>query len=257
MRRLFQFQVVSGALGLAFVLGACGPPASSSGPGPSTSVTRSASAGAPSSASAEPTSSAPASATAAPAPSATGTPTQAPAAGWTSYTTADGQLAFDHPETWTVRDADGAAPGGVSVEVIGENGKLLASLRTNMVTGAECAGKQPYSLIVSEPLPLLEQAGGIPRFVFESRTNPAEPDPVKMTTFAYGITAAPEPTGPTACPMSHFFTWPPSGAMFGGIYDPFDTTPGNPPHADTPEVYAETGEFMNIRKMITSLRPAG
>jgi hypothetical protein len=195
--------------------------------------------------------------TATAAPSATATPAPAPAAGWTSYTTADGALVFDHPETWTVRDADGAAPGGIFVEVVGGNGKLHASLRTNLVTGAECAEKHPYSVIVSEPLPQLEQPGGIPRFVFESRTNPAETDPVKMTTFAYGITSGPEPSGPAACPISHFFTWPPSGAAFGGIYDPFDTTPGNPPHADTPEVYAATEEFTNIRKMITSLRPAG
>jgi hypothetical protein len=174
-----------------------------------------------------------------------------------SYTTADGGLVFDHPGAWTVRDAEGAAPGGVFVEVRGENGKLLATLRTNMVTGATCAEKYPYSVIVSEPMPRLEQPGGVARFVFESRTNPAEPDPVKMTTFAYGITSGPEPTGPTACPLAHFFAWPPSGAMFGGIYDPFDTTPGNPPHVDTPQAYAETDEFQNIEKMITSLRPAG
>ena len=33
------------------------------------------------------------------------------------------------------------------------------------------------------------------------------------------------------------FTWPPSGASFGGVYNPFDTSPGNEPFVDTPEAY--------------------
>jgi hypothetical protein len=80
---------------------------------------------------------------------------------------------------------------------------------------------------------------------------------MKATVLAYGITSAPEPTGPEACPIAHFFSWPPSGAMFGGVYNPFDTSPGNEPHVDTPEAYKETAEYKNIRRMITSLRPAG
>jgi hypothetical protein len=55
--------------------------------------------------------------------------------------------------------------------------------------------------------------------------------------------------------MFHFFTWPPSGAMFGGVYDPFDATPGNEMHVDTPEAYMGTQEYKSIKKMVTSLRP--
>jgi hypothetical protein len=45
--------------------------------------------------------------------------------------------------------------------------------------------------------------------------------------------------------------------MFGGVYNPFDTTPGNPPNVDTPQAYMETTEYKNVRAMITSLRPVG
>ncbi|MHA7264355.1 hypothetical protein ACX80W_14245 [Arthrobacter sp. TMN-37] len=233
-----------GAAGLAVLLGACAPAVS--GPSPSSSSPP------PASAAAAPT------ATHTAPPSGTAPATDPPTGpGWNTYQTLDGDLAFDYPENWTIRAADGAAPGGVSVEVVSDTGKSVAALRTNLVTGAECAEKSPYGLIESQPLPALAQAGTVPRFVFEIRSDPLQADPQKGFSGAYGITSGPEPTGPTACPIAHFFTWPPSGAAFGGVYDPFDTTPGNPPHADTPQVYAETEEFGDIRTMITSLRPAG
>jgi hypothetical protein len=182
-----------------------------------------------------------------------------PASGdWKKYTTTDGQLAFDYPAEWTVRDrAAEASPGGVFLEVLADTGKSIATLRTNMVTGAECTEKYPYSLIDSEDLPALEQAGQVPRFVFEGRAIASAVDPAQSNPLAYGITSAPEPSGSSACPIFHFFTWPPSGAMFGGAYNPFDTTPGNPPNVDTPQAYTETAEYKDLRKMITSLRPAG
>jgi hypothetical protein len=177
---------------------------------------------------------------------------------WKNYTTPDGQLTFEYPAEWTIKDrAAEAAPGGVFVEVLRENGKSVATLRTNMVTGSECLEKYPYSLIDSKELPALAQGGQTPRFVFEGRANPTATDAAAANPLAYGITSGPEPSGPTACPIFHFFTWPPSGAMFGGAYNPFDTSPGNPPQVDTPEGYTETGEYKDIRKMITSLRPAG
>lgn len=188
---------------------------------------------------------------------ATGTATP-PAEGWKTFTTTDGSLAFDYPADWTIKDPAGQTPqgGGVFVEVSKPDGKSMATLRTNMVTGAECTKKTPYGVLDSQPLPALAQNGQTPRFTFESRSDPDVADPTKSSVFAYGITAAPEPTGPTACPIAHFFGWPPSGAMFGGAYNPFDTSPGNEPHVDTPQAYTETTEYKNVRQMITSLRPA-
>ncbi|MBT2596147.1 hypothetical protein [Arthrobacter sp. ISL-72] len=212
---------VSGALCLAFLLAACGPPASS-----------------PSTSSPAATATATATSTTSASPSATATTSSSaePEAGWKSYTTSDG-LTFDYPEDWKITDPGGeAAAGGVFVKITNANGKNIATLRTNVVTGAECTQKQPFAGYESEPMPALEQSGSVPRYTFESRTDTTATDPKLMTLFAYGITSAPEPTGTEACPIFHFFTWPPSGAMFGGVYDPFDTTPGNEMHVDTPEV---------------------
>jgi hypothetical protein len=231
---------VPGALCLAFLLAACGPPASS----PSTN-----SPAATATTTATPTTST--------VPSAVPSTSSEPEAGWKSNTTPGDDLAFDYPAEWKIADPAGeAAPGGVFVTITNANGKALATLRTNMVTGSECTQKQPFGVYESEPVPALKQNGSVPRYTFESRTDPTATDPKLMTLFAYGITSAPEPSGTEACPIFHFFTWPPSGAMFGGVYDPFDTTPGNEMHVDTPEAYMGTQEYKNITKMITSLRPA-
>jgi hypothetical protein len=246
---------LAGAAVLAAVvaLAGCGAPASPSGGGGSAAATTSAS----SSDAASGTGSGTATATDSPA-SRTATPSATLPEGWKTFTTSDGKLAFDLPSEWTIKDPAGQTPqgGGVFVEIRNPAGKSMATLRTNMVVGAECMKKQPYGMYDSEPLPALRQSGSTPRFTFESRQDDTASDPARMTILAYGITSAPEPAGPTACPIAHFFTWPPSGAMFGGLYNPFDTTPGNPPNVDTPEAYMETPEYKNIRAMITSLRPA-
>lgn len=191
-------------------------------------------------------------------PSATASPTATVPAGWKTFTTSDGSLAFDYPESWTIKDPAGApAEGGVFVELSTDYGKLMATLRTNMVTGAECTEKYPFMVYDAEPVPALVQGGATPRFVYEGRTDPASSEPEEALDLAYGITTAPEPTGDTACPIFHFFTWPPSGATFGGVYDPFDTNPGGPQNVDTPEVYKDTAEYQNVKRVITSLRPVG
>ncbi len=243
-------RAVFAAFCAAVLLAACAPPAADPSPTPPPFATRPA----------------PASSPAATAPSAqpgqTGTAAPAPAPTpasekWETFTTADGQFMFDHPAAWTIKDrAAEAAPGGVFVEVLSAAGKSLATLRTNMVTGSECTQKYPYSLIDSQELPALAQDGVVPRFVFEGRSNPAATDPAKTNELAYGITSGPAPSGPTACPIFHFFTWPPSGAMFGGTYSPFQMPPGYPPNVDTPEAYTETDEYEDVRAVIVSLRPA-
>ncbi|MBG6225065.1 hypothetical protein IWX63_001630 [Arthrobacter sp. CAN_A2] len=208
------------------------------------------------SASATPTAGAPPSTNPPSAPPASGAPPAADA-GWATYTTPGGGLSFDHPGDWTVVASTPIPPEGVAVAVEDAAGRRLASLRTNLVTGAVCPAEVPYSLLDSEPLPALTQATGTPMFVFEGRTDPLVADPMAASTLAYGITSAPFPEGPTACPIAHFFTWPPSGAAFGGAYDPYRIHPGKPMHVDTPQAYMETKEYQQIRTMLTSLRPAG
>jgi len=233
---------------IAALLGACGAPAA---PGPTTptmpSVPPLTSAPASSGGDGVPTESLPAPVTPAPR-----------AVNWQTVKTPDGKLQFDHPAEWTIKDrGTEAAPGGVFLEVLNPHGKSLATLRTNVATGSECTQRIPYSVLELVPVPALAQQGVTPHFIFELRLYPAEKDPTKANVMAYGISSAPKPSGPDACPIFQFFTWPPSGASFGGVYNPFDTTPGNEPHVDTPEAYLETAEYQDIKKMITSLRPAG
>ncbi|MEO5778528.1 MAG: hypothetical protein ABIO34_04955 [Arthrobacter oryzae] len=226
----------AGILGLAFLLAACG---SGGGPGSAPGTASSAPVSVPAATSDAPTATA-----------------SAPESSWTSYKTADGKFLFDHPQSWNVISETEQTGQGVFVKVVDENETLLASLRTNIAAGSECLDKLPYSALDSVPLPALEQKGSVPRFVFETRTDVNHPDPAKVNVAAYGITSAPAPDGPTACPIFHFFTWPPSGAQFSGAYNPLAARPGLEMHVDTPQAYAETAEYRNIKKMITSLRPA-
>ena len=236
MRRVASFATAFSAFCAAAVLAGCGSPATAPATGSPPAETSTASA----------------------TPGTASPPAVTATAGWKTFTTSDGSLAFDYPESWTIKDpAAQSAEGGLAVDLVSDYGKTMATLRTNMVTGAECTEKFPFMLYDSEPVPALAQGGVAPRFVYEGRTNPGSSDPAASLTLAYGLTSAPEPTGDTACPIFHFFTWPPSGAMFGGVYDPFDTTPGGPMHVDTPEVYMDTTEYKNVKQAITSLRPAG
>ena len=97
----------------------------------------------------------PRSGTAAPAPSKSSAAASPPASvqpEWKTFTTSDGELMLDYPPDWTIRDrAAEAAPGGVFVEVLNGAKKSMASLRTNIVLGAQCTKeKYPYSLMDSQ-----------------------------------------------------------------------------------------------------------
>lgn len=196
-------------------------------------------------------------------PTPSGSPSEAgtPSSGWKTFTTTDGGLAFDYPAGWTVKDPGGAL-GGEFVDVLNAEGKPMAGLRTNIVTGSECVGKTPYEVYDSEPMMALAESGGadggVPRYVFESRGDDPDAVATRSTIAAYGITMVPEETGDLACPMFHLFLWPPSGAFFGGTYNPENNaTPGDAalPYLEKARLYAATPEYQDIRKMITSLRP--
>jgi len=196
-------------------------------------------------------------------PTAAGSPNApgaAPASAWTSFTTADGQLTFDHPAAWGVRDPAGELPegGGAFAEVTNAAGKPLATLRTNMAVGSTCMDRYPYSVLDSEELPRLIQAQGTPRFVYETRGNEAAPGPAGTPAAAYGITSVPAPTGDSASCIFHFFNWPPTAAMFGAFFNPDNNvTPGagSLPTLEQAKRYLQTDEYKDIRRMITSLRP--
>lgn len=237
----------------ALLLTGCGPEA---GPPPAPATTT---ATAATSAPATPTE------TATPVPTADGTPTAtatAPApAAWTSFTTADGALTFDLPATWSVRDPAGELPlgGGAFAEVTNQAGKTLATLRTNMATGSTCMERYPYSVLESQELPALTHNGTTPRFIFETRGNDDVPGPDDTPAAAYGIQTSQLPAGDSACAMFHFFTWPPTAAMFGAFFHPYNNViPGaeSLPYMEQVKLYLGTAEYQDIKRMITSLRPA-
>lgn len=237
--------------GLAIVLSGCGSPAAApatSSPPETTSASATASTSATASPSpASPGTASPSTTASTPAPEAT---TAAPA-GWKSYTTPGGTLTFDYPPTWSVKESDDGAA------LVSDYGKTMARLRTGVGPGPACTAKSQFMVYDSAPIPALARGGVTPRFSYEARVNATPADPGKPNTFAYGITSAPAPTGTEACPISHVFAWPPRSASFGGVYDPFDTTPGKPMHVDTPEVYMDTAEYKVIKQAMMSLRPTG
>ncbi|MFF1384587.1 hypothetical protein ACFVWT_13580 [Arthrobacter sp. NPDC058288] len=201
-----------------------------------------------------------------PAPSGT-SPSRLPsptASGWKTFTTPDRDLAFDYPGDWTLKDPAGKSPlGGAHVEVLNGAGKSMAVLETRIVTGSECVQQYPFAVLDSEPMTALAEKGvpdeNAPRFMFETRGDASAPARTAETIAAYGITMIPEEAGTLACPVFLLFRWPPSGAMFGAGYDPANnTTPGDPslPYWEKAKLYVETGEYRNIRRMITSLRLA-
>ena len=238
------------ALGLVLLLTSCGlVPAAPEDPAGAAGQTRNST----------PAASGPSQSTTAPA----GPPaSEGPASGWKTFTTTDAGLSFDYPAGWSVKDPGGAL-GGEFVDVLNAEGKMMAGLRTNIVTGSECVGKTPYEVYDSQPMVSLAEGGGadggVPRYVFESRGDDAGPVATQSTIAAYGITMIPEEPGVLACPMFHLFLWPPSGAFFGGTYNPENNkTPGDRalPYLEKAKLYASTPEYRDVRTMSTSLRPA-
>jgi len=182
------------------------------------------------------------------------------AAQWTTFTTADGTMAFDLPAAWRVKDPAGelAEGGGAFAEVRNQAGKVIATLRTNMATGSTCTERYPYEILDTVDVPALVQGGMVPQFVFESRANAATQGLYSTPDAGYGITSGPAASGADACPIFQFFRWPPNAAMFGASYDPDNNaTPGDPSPTflELARQYRDTAEYSDIRKMITSLRP--
>ncbi|MET4145033.1 hypothetical protein ABIB45_001944 [Arthrobacter sp. UYCo732] len=214
MRRPAPFgRAIPATFLVAFLLTACAPQAAPPSTGnPSSTV---------------PCATATATGTATAAPGATATaPGSAP---WRVHTTADGQLAFDLPAAWSVREPAGELPagGGVFAEVTNQAGKPLASLRTNLATGSTCMERHPYSVLESQELPALAHNGTAPRYIFETRGNDAAPGPADTPAAAYGMKTSALPTGDSACAIFQFFTWPPTAAICGAFYSPENNvTPG-------------------------------
>ncbi|MFJ7748782.1 hypothetical protein ACIQXM_02365 [Arthrobacter sp. NPDC097144] len=179
---------------------------------------------------------------------------------WPSYTTSDGALAFDHPGNWTVEEVPPLAndpAGGVSVRVHDAGGGLVAQLDTGLIADLICADPDEdvqYTEYDSQQMPELDSAQGTDqRFVYRSVafSNPERGDPV--ATYAV-ISVISEIGDRGQCGLFDFFTFTESsGGRFAGQY-PAEEVAAGQSYVDAAADYANSAEFSDVKRMLTSLR---
>jgi hypothetical protein len=255
------------AVALLFGTAACG----ASSPGAPAAGTTSAPAP-PATGTATASASASASATAGQASaSAAATTSAAPAPDkWQTYSSAGGKVSFDYPAGWTVAAPAGAAGApDVDVDVSDAAGVVVASLHygpSGTGLGGSCQNPVPYSVLDSVELPLPYNTAAAdtitPRFVFRALQ---EPDRV---TASYGITGSLAGKDGKSC-MFYNVVSGPAESPFYSFADDFQVNAGGSqptgnrkgaktfPSLDAAKAYMQTPEYMNAKRMITSLKIKG
>lgn len=203
-------------------------------------------------------------ATAAPATSDAATPPPAPGV-WRTFTSADGKVSFDYPGSWSVATPAGAAGSGdVDVDVSDEAAVVVASLHLGPAggLGGACQGAVPYTVLDSAEvdLPYQPSKGSVtPRFAFRALQ---ETDRV---TASYGLTSTPAGQGGTTCMFYNVVNGPAETPMYT-FADAFQVRAGDPeeipgrkgakafPSMDAARAYMQTPEYVNAKRMITSLK---
>jgi len=204
------------------------------------------------------------SASVSPSSSATSDPATAPSAGaWRTFTSADSKVSFDYPASWRVSDTAGGS-GGVDVDVANEASVVVASLHVGPSggIGGACQGDVPYTVLDSLEVDLPHQpAKGTvtPRFAFRALQ---EPDRV---TASFGLTDTPAGQNGTTCMFYNVVTGPPEWPLFsfadafqvragGSEDDPTHKGAKTFPSLDAARAYMQTPEYLNAKRMITSLK---
>ncbi|MGP4033080.1 hypothetical protein [Pseudarthrobacter sp. 1C304] len=211
---------------------------------------------------------APPSATPAAPTTAAATPSSTPAPPpdeWRTFTSSNGRVSFEHPGSWSVATPPGAfGDGDVDVDVSDEAGVVVASLHLGPAGGfgGACQGQVPYSVLdsVEVDLPYQPSKGSVtPRFTFRALQ---EADRV---TASYGLTSVPAGQNGTTCMFYNMV----NGTAETPIYtfaDAFQVRAGDPeqtpgrkgakafPSMDAARAYMETPEYLNAKRMITSLK---
>lgn len=204
------------------------------------------------------------SASATPAPSASGT--AAPSAGaWRTFTSADGKISFDYPAAWSVSAPAGAAgSGAVDVDVADEAAVVVASLHFGPAggLGGACQGAVPYTVldVVEVDLPYQPAKGSVtPRFAFRALQ---EADHV---TASYGLTSTLAGQNGTTCMFYNVVNGPAESPLYS-FADAFQVNTGGTeqvpnrkgaktfPSMDAARAYMQTPEYLNAKRMITSLK---
>lgn len=201
-----------------------------------------------------------------PAANASVPATGAAAAGeWKTFTTADSRASFEYPAAWRVSPTPGAsAYAGNSVDVADEAGVVVASLTFGPSggLGGACQGAVPYTVLdaVEVDLPYQATKGSVtPRFVFRALQ---EADHVSAT---YGLTNSVAGQNGTTCMFYNVVTTLADPPMYS-FADQFSVRAGETqqdparkgvksfPSMDAARAYMQTPEYLNAKRMITSLK---
>jgi hypothetical protein len=187
-----------------------------------------------------------------------------PSAGtWRTFTSADSKVSFDYPAVWRVSDAAGGS-AGVDVDVANEAGVVVASLHFGPSggLGGACQGDVPYTVLDSAEVDLPHQPakGSVtPRFAFRALQ---EPDRV---TASFGLTDTPAGQNGTTCMFYNIVTGPAEWPLLS-FADAFQVNVGSRegdpmrkgaktfPSLDAARAYMQTPEYLNAKRMITSLK---
>ncbi|MDQ0756844.1 hypothetical protein [Arthrobacter sp. B3I4] len=187
-----------------------------------------------------------------------------PSAGtWQTFTSADGKVTFNYPAAWHASQAAGDT-GSVDVDVADEAGVVVASLHSGPTggLGGACEGPVPYTVLdsVELDLPYQPTKGSItPRFTFRALQ---ETDHV---TTSYGLTSFAAGQNGTACMFNNAVSAPVGSPLFS-FADTFQVTAGMTdetanhkgakkfPSLDAARAYMQTPEYLNAKRMITSLK---
>ncbi|NUU30760.1 hypothetical protein [Arthrobacter sp. C9C5] len=204
------------------------------------------------------------SASATSATSAPATPAPSPGA-WRTFTSADARVSFDYPAAWRVSPATGASDsGGVDVDVANEAGVVVASLHFGPSggIGGACQGAVPYTVLdsVEVNLPYQPSKGSVtPRFAFRALQ---EADHV---TASYGLTSTLAGQGGTTCMFYNVVNGPADPPLYS-FADAFQVRVGDTeddpmrkgaktfPSMEAARAYMQTPEYLNAKRMITSLK---
>jgi hypothetical protein len=191
--------------------------------------------------------------------------TTPPAASWQTFTSADGKVSFEHPGAWHVSPTpESSAYAGTSVDVADEAGVVVASMTYGPSggLGGACQGAVPYTVLDSVEVNIPHQAskGSVtPRFAFRALQ---EADHV---TASYGLTNSVAGQNGTTCMFYNVVTDSANPPMYS-FADAFSVRVGDSqqtpnrkgvktfPSMDAARDYMQTPEYLNAKRMITSLK---
>lgn len=197
---------------------------------------------------------------------ATSLPAPAPEK-WQTYTSPGGKVSFDYPAGWTVAAPPGAAGApDVDVDVSDATGMVVASLHygpSGTGLGGSCQNPVPYSVLDSMELALPYNTSAAdtitPRFAFRALQEP------NRVTASYGITGSLAGKDGKSC-MFYNVVSGPAESPFYSFADDFQVNAGGSqpsgnrkgaktfPSLEAAKAYMQTPEYMNAKRMITSLK---